>query len=150
MHYLSDIDMTERIFLPQRFTKIPGLRHLRLNFAKVPSQVAMLFIGWCTAYSPLHAVEVIDVYVPTSPSLWPGSSPSHELGTALECMELCNPAVRLPPSRRARLVVRGFPDPLPQQVQEWGGSAVSNPFGYPLSFEGCDWEQVTKERLEVV
>lgn len=110
----------------------------------------MLFLGCCTVHSPRHDLALIDIYVPTSPNLWEGTNPSHELDATLEGMELCSPAVHLPSSRRARLVVRGFPDPLPQHLQEWGCSAVSKPYGYPLSFEGCDWEQVTKARLEVV
>ncbi|TEB39509.1 hypothetical protein FA13DRAFT_6029 [Coprinellus micaceus] len=141
-------DMTKRIFLPQTFSGISGLKHLRLNLSKVPSDVALSFLGWFTLYRPRHALELVDVYVPTAPNLWPDASPSDTLVGALAGMDLLDPVVRAPTSRRARLVVRGFPSPLPQDVQACGGSAVCGPYGYPLSFKGCNWEQMMKARLE--
>jgi hypothetical protein len=140
--------MTELIFLPRRFMRISGLKHLRLNLANVPSQVAMLFLGRCTIYHPRHALELIDVHVPASPNLWLGANPSDTLAGVLEGMGLLDPAEHAPSSRRARLVVRGFPSPLPQDIQAWGGSTVCGMYGYPLSFEGCDWDQMMRDRSD--
>lgn len=136
-----DIDMAQ-FLVPKPFMKMRELKRLRLNLAYVPSRVATNFLGWCSLYRSSHSIEVIDVHVPHSTTRWADGSPAQELENMLDGMGARDPAVATPDDSKAKLVVRGFPGPLPQSIASWGGSAVSGLHGYSIAFHECDWERL--------